>query len=105
MVSRGTAGAMVVFSSIGAFTGGISGSWVYSSTKGAVLSLVRGWLALWAKRIRVNGVAPGAVDTRMSRDVHGRGHRAHEGSTPLARIADPPELASVCLFLHFDAAW
>src|SRR5262249_59035663 len=37
MTARGNAGAMVVFSSIGAFTGGISGSWVYASTKGAVI--------------------------------------------------------------------
>lgn len=106
MVARGSPGAMVVFSSIGAFTGGISGSWVYSSTKGAVISLVRGMARRYGPHgIRVNGVAPGAVDTRMLHDDVPVEDIEHiKELTPLGRIAAPTELASVCLFLHSNAA-
>jgi len=104
--ARGRPGSMVVFSSVGAFTGGISGSWVYSSTKGAVLSLVRGMARRYGPHgIRVNGVAPGAVETPMLRnDVSDEDTEHIRQITPLGRIADPSELASVCLFLLSDAA-
>ena len=104
--ARERPGAMVVFSSIGAFTGGISGSWVYSSTKGAVLSLVRGMARRYGPHgIRVNGVAPGAVDTPMlHNDVPAEDTEHIKELTPLGRIADPREIASVCLFLLSDAA-
>jgi NAD(P)-dependent dehydrogenase (short-subunit alcohol dehydrogenase family) len=106
MVARQRTGAMVVFSSIGAFTGGISGSWVYSSTKGAVISLVRGMSRRYGQHgIRVNAVAPGAVDTRMlHNDVPLEDIQHIKDLTPLGRIADPSELASVCIFLISDAA-
>jgi NAD(P)-dependent dehydrogenase (short-subunit alcohol dehydrogenase family) len=106
LVANERTGAMVVFSSIGAFTGGISGSWVYSSTKGAVISLVRGMARRYGRHgIRVNGVAPGAVNTRMLHDDVPPEDTQHILElTPLGRIADPEELASVCIFLISDAA-
>jgi NAD(P)-dependent dehydrogenase (short-subunit alcohol dehydrogenase family) len=106
MAAQGSPGAVVTFSSVGAFTGGISGSWVYASTKGAVIALTRGLARRYGPRsIRVNAIAPGAVETSMLRtDVPESDIQHIKDLVPLGRIAAPEELASVCLFLISDAS-
>jgi glucose 1-dehydrogenase len=80
----------------------------YAASKGAVVSLARAAaVELAARGIRVNVVSPGAVDTSMLRrgiaeraSVTGAGgmERLVVG-TPLARLADPDEVAAAVEFL------
>ncbi len=78
----------------------------YSSTKGAIDTLVKHFAAaLGARGIRVNAVAPGVVNTDMSsfaRSDAGRGITL--GMQALQRVADPDDIAPVVTFLASDAS-
>lgn len=87
------------------------GATAYVTSKHALLGLTRSMAVDYAaERIRVNCVCPGTVDTAMFRwtmsldpnpnDVL----QACEAMHPLARIAQPTEVAEVIAFLLTDAA-
>lgn len=98
-------GAIVNFSSQGWWTGGFGGSVAYSATKGGVVSVSRGLARSLASRgVRVNVVAPGAVDTAMMEDLDDQAMSAFLAQVPLGRMAAPAELAHAALFLISDAA-
>ncbi|MBS1894751.1 MAG: SDR family oxidoreductase [Actinobacteria bacterium] len=88
------------------WTGGLEGSTVYAATKGGVVTLTRGLSRnLAAAGIRVNCVAPGAVDTPMlHEDSDPAKLEQLRSSIPLGRFADAAELAGVFLFLASDHA-
>jgi NAD(P)-dependent dehydrogenase (short-subunit alcohol dehydrogenase family) len=79
----------------------------YSATKGAIIQLTRQLAVEHAPRVRVNAVAPGAIDTafvdRVIGDAPGRDreaeHAAIEAAHPLGRMAQPEEIAEVIAFL------
>ena len=86
------------------------GSAVYSGTKGAV-DAITGVLAreLGPKNIRVNTISPGVVETE---GTHSGGfigsdfEKAAIAQTPLGRIAQPGDIASIAVFLASeDSAW
>ena len=86
------------------------GSAVYSGTKGAV-DAITGVLAreLGPKKIRVNTISPGVVETE---GTHSGGfigsdfEKAAIAQTPLGRIAQPGDIASIAVFLASeDSAW
>ncbi len=107
MVAQGTGGQIVNISSINAFLGAPLSSH-YNTAKGAIDQLTRCLaVELAPHRILVNGVAPGFVETPMA-VVDG----VNEHSTddfkqfyvqrrriPLARPAEPEEIATVVTFL------
>lgn len=99
-------GSIVLFTSQGWWTGGYGGSIAYNAAKGGLVSLLRGFARELAPRgIRVNGVAPGAVDTPMlTEGLDPEVLAAFLAQIPLGRIADPAEMADVALFLATDAA-
>ena len=66
---RGRGGSVVHISSIAGFVG-FPGLAVYSMTKGAMNQLTRSLAAEWAgDGIRVNCVAPGGINTEITKDV------------------------------------
>lgn len=82
---------------------------VYSATKAAVRSFARTWTVdLQARRIRVNAVSPGPVDTPGLRGLVQDEKEARqfqallESTIPLGRLGDPNEIAKVVLFLASD---
>ena len=78
----------------------------YASTKGALETLVKNWAAILGPRgIRVNAVAPGAIDTDMSNFTKTEaGREMTLGMQALKRIGKPEDVADVVAFLASDAA-
>jgi NAD(P)-dependent dehydrogenase (short-subunit alcohol dehydrogenase family) len=79
----------------------------YSAAKAGVVALTRSTAREWGPRgVRVNCLGPGWVDTSLSRPL--RDNDDFFASTidqiPLGRWGDPPEIASVSVFLVSDAA-
>ncbi len=87
--------------------GALIGSSIYSSTKAAVDGLMRPAALEWAdKHIRVNNVAPGGIDTEMTREAL-RTQEAVEafGKThPVGRIGKSKEVANVVAWFCSDEA-
>jgi len=103
----GSGGSIVFLSSLGAraAVGTLS---AYASTKGAINTLVKYFaVALGPRGIRVNAVAPGAIDTDMSNFTKTEEGRAIVmGMQTLKRIGQPDDVASVIAFLvSDDARW
>jgi 3-oxoacyl-[acyl-carrier protein] reductase len=78
----------------------------YSSTKGALETLVKNWAAiLGPQRIRVNAVAPGVIDTDSSNFTKTEvGREVALGMQALKRIGKPEDVADVVAFLASDTA-
>ena len=77
----------------------------YPVSKAAVIGLTKSLsaeLAPW--HIRVNAVAPGVVDTDMSRGIPPLAKKSLEGNIPLGRIGQPEELADAIMFLASGGA-
>jgi 3-oxoacyl-[acyl-carrier protein] reductase len=86
------------------------GSAVYTGTKGAV-DAITGVLAreLGPKKIRVNAVNPGMVETEGSHSAGFIGSDFETGivaQTPLGRVGQPGDIASIAVFLASeDSNW
>lgn len=78
----------------------------YAATKGAVDTLVKHFAALLGPRgIRVNAVAPGVIDTDMSKFARSKeGRQFTLGMQALQRIGHPDDVADVVGFLASDSA-
>jgi len=99
MIPRGT-GAIVLTASDSAKVGGVAGGPAYVASKGAVIGLVHSLAkALGPKGIRVNGVNPGVVQTPMTSSWPAAVKEKAIELTPLGRLAQPDDIASVACFL------
>ena len=96
MLSRG--GAIVNVSSIWGVTGGSCES-VYSASKGAMIAFTKALAKELAPAVRVNAVAPGAIDTAMNAGYSEEERREIEGRIPLGRFGTPDEVAQAVYFL------
>jgi NAD(P)-dependent dehydrogenase (short-subunit alcohol dehydrogenase family) len=79
----------------------------YNASKAAVHHLTKSLAAEWGARgVRVNAVAPTYIETPLNAFVKSnpRMYEAWIGGTPMARMGQVEEIASVVLFLASDAA-
>jgi len=77
----------------------------YAASKGGINGLTRGLAKELAQRkIRVNAVAPGMIETDMSQVVRGVAGDQIKKVVPLKRIGQPEEIAAVVAFLASDEA-
>ena len=107
LIATGTQGSIVNYSSQGWMSGGYAGSVVYNATKGAVTTMTRGMARSWAGvGIRVNGVAPGLVETPMlvTPQTTPEQIAALEAQIPLGRLGQPADHVGATVFLASDMA-
>ena len=107
MIAQGAGGAIVNMSSVNAVLA-IPDQVPYVVSKGAVNQLTRVMaLALVSHGIRVNAVGPGTIATELARKaVMGSEEARHKllSRTPMGRLGEPDEVASVVVFLASDDA-
>jgi NAD(P)-dependent dehydrogenase (short-subunit alcohol dehydrogenase family) len=94
-------GSIILNASAGA-SKGIEGSSVYSATKVAIRSFARTWTVdLKHRKIRVNAISPGPIDTPMLSDLVQR-EKNLVSTVPLGRMGSPDEIAKAASFLASD---
>ena len=98
------AGCIVTVSSIWGQRGA-SCEVAYSCTKHALIGLTKSLaMELAPSGIRVNCVAPGVIDTDMTRVLGAETLRELAAQTPLGRLGTPEDVAAAVAFLASDAA-
>jgi 3-oxoacyl-[acyl-carrier protein] reductase len=88
---------------------GIPSASVYSATKGAVDSITVALAGeLGPKKIRVNSLNPGMIETEGTHTAGFIGsdfHKKTEAETPLGRIGQPKDIADIAAFLASDDSY
>ncbi|ABC64555.1 SDR family NAD(P)-dependent oxidoreductase [Erythrobacter litoralis] len=94
-------GSLIAVSSTAAFHATV-GNPAYGASKAGAVALVRNLAAAFAEEgIRVNGIAPGFVATKMTKVTtdHPKRLEGALAKIPLHRMGEPSELAGAALFL------
>jgi 3-oxoacyl-[acyl-carrier protein] reductase len=104
LMTRAKSGSIINLTSIiGRF--GKEGQTVYASSKAALVGMtLAAAKELAPKGIRVNAVAPGMIDTEMTRQLPEDRYRDAAAAIKLGRVGQPAEVAQVILFLASDMA-
>ena len=103
MISKGS-GSIINVSSMWGIDGASFES-LYSMTKGGLNALTKSLSKeLAPSGIRVNAIAPGAIDTQMNASYSPEDRREIEHSIGLGRFGTPEEVAQLILFLASEKA-
>ena len=103
MIAR-KGGAIVNVSSVSGIAG-IAGQVEYSAAKSAIIGLTKSLAKeMGPKKIRVNAVAPGFIDTDMVRALPEKRKAEIKDEIPMGRMGTAEEVASAVLFLASEDA-
>jgi 3-oxoacyl-[acyl-carrier protein] reductase len=101
---RARKGRIVLISSVVGLLGS-AGQANYAASKAGLIGFARSLAReLGSRNITVNVVAPGFVDTDMTRALSDEQRESIMGQVPLGRYAQPEEIAASVRFLSSDAA-
>jgi NAD(P)-dependent dehydrogenase (short-subunit alcohol dehydrogenase family) len=112
MRAQGTGGAIVNIASISGLRPQVPTAH-YSIAKAGVVMATKAMAVEWAEYgIRVNCIAPGAIETRLFNAIFAvfpgeQGQRikdATAGRLPMKRVGEPREIADACVFLASSAS-
>lgn len=101
LLAAGSGGSIVIVSSVAAYQSNI-GNPAYSASKAGAVSVTRVLAKAWAREgIRVNGIAPGLVETKLTKVTTDHPDRlaATIRNIPDGRIGQTADMANVALFL------
>jgi NAD(P)-dependent dehydrogenase (short-subunit alcohol dehydrogenase family) len=94
----------MIFMSSAAFTRGSMGHVAYSAAKGGLVGMVRALSRRYGRRVLVNALAPGIIDSPMPRHIIAARGPELLAEIPLGRFGEPREVATVIRFLLSDEA-
>lgn len=94
-------GSIEIVSSIYGQTGGSLES-VYSACKAGLIGFAKSIAVEYAPNIRINAVAPGCIETKMTSYLSSSDKADIIASTPLERIGKPEDVANAIYFLSCD---
>ena len=100
-------GANIILLGSGASYNATKGNPAYSASKGGILTLVKTLAEAWAREgIRVNGIAPGFVATKLTEVTYKDEHRYTSSlkNIPLARWGEPEDIGHTACFLASEKA-
>jgi len=104
MAAKGD-GCIVNINSIAARHGGSLGVAAYATAKGALLTYTKSLAKeLAPKGIRVNGIAPGVIDTPLHAKTPPEIMQRFIADVPLGRVGVPSDIAGVVVFLASPSA-
>lgn len=106
MVERGEGGSLAVTSSLSAVEGAARNQ-AYASTKGGVISMIRGLSVELARHsIRANAILPGWIDTPMTEGVLNwdRFRDRVLPRIPMRRWGEPDDFGGIAVYLASDAS-
>jgi NAD(P)-dependent dehydrogenase (short-subunit alcohol dehydrogenase family) len=98
-------GGSIIMTGSVASVKGFPGFGVYAASKAALRSFARTWLnELKGRKIRVNVLSPGQVDTADSQRLDTATREMFESLIPRGKMGRPEEIAAAALFLASDEA-
>jgi 3-oxoacyl-[acyl-carrier protein] reductase len=104
LMARGGGGAIVNLASIIGITGN-TGQVAYGGSKAAVIGMTRSAAKeLAPQNIRVNAVAPGFIDTDMTRALDPQVFEERVAAVGMGRAGTPEEVAEAVVWLASDRA-
>jgi 3-oxoacyl-[acyl-carrier protein] reductase len=103
LLERSPHGQLVFVTSVLAFTGSTHGAH-YAAAKAGLVGFARSLAQELAPQIRVNLVAPGAIDTAILTSDAPEVRAARERRIPLQRVGRPEEVAEAIAFLVSENA-
>src|SRR5579862_6019134 len=102
-------GASIILNASVVASKGLASNSVYSATKAAIRSFARTWTTdLKCRRIRVNAISPGTIDTPGLNELLVSGEAGEQrrkmvaSAIPLGRFGQPDEVANAVMFLASD---
>jgi NAD(P)-dependent dehydrogenase (short-subunit alcohol dehydrogenase family) len=98
-------GAIVNMASVWSFLGG-GLTPAYTASKGGVAQLTKALAVAWAPAIRVNAIAPGWIETELTKAAQADKLRSDAivARTPQGRWGTPDDIGGAAVFLCSDAA-
>jgi 3-oxoacyl-[acyl-carrier protein] reductase len=100
MIENGI-GSIITMSSVVGTDGNIGQS-NYAATKGGVIAMTKGWSKEFSRKgaqVRANCIAPGFIETPMTKDLPEKVLDYMTNKTPLKRMGKPTDIAEGALFL------
>ena len=102
-------GASIILNASVVASKGLASNSVYSATKAAIRSFARTWTTdLKGRRIRVNAISPGTIDTPGLNELLASGEAGEQrrkmvaNAIPLGRFGQSDEVANAVVFLASD---
>ncbi|HKJ86633.1 MAG TPA: SDR family oxidoreductase, partial [Spirochaetia bacterium] len=84
---------------------GNAGQVNYSASKAGMIGLTKSMAReVAARNVRINAVAPGFINTKMTQSLNEEQQNALKTQIPMGRIGEPEEVAKAIVFLASDLA-
>jgi NAD(P)-dependent dehydrogenase (short-subunit alcohol dehydrogenase family) len=71
----------------------------YNAAKAGLVTLTRSLALEWSPKVRVNCVTSGLLHVENAAEVYGDDLAKVEATIPMGRLADPSDIAGVCILL------
>lgn len=105
VMKKQKSGKIINFGSVAGKVGGIAVGAHYSASKAGVMCFTKSLARELAPYgVNVNGIAPGVIETDMTRNITGGNWENYLATIPMGRIGKVEDVAKVAIFLASDDA-